>query len=408
MLIPITNTPRDYAWGSTSAMAELLQREPTGRPEAEFWLGAHPGSPARILTPELTGADNLAAWIAKDPHAAVGDREQLPFLLKILAAESSLSLQAHPTAEQARVGFERENGLGIPLDAAERNYRDPYPKPEIVYALSENFDALCGFRPLDETHQVFQALGVSDLVPQWESLPDLFEWLLAGDNAVGRLLEQVVAGATAADSTADSTADSQTGDGMASGANDLVRTLTGVHPGDPGILCALLLNRVTLRRGQALYLPAGNVHAYLRGVGIELMSASDNVLRGGLTTKHVDVPELMRVLNFKPGPVPYLAGINESSGVELFQPAGSELLLARITGDTRRDLTGPAIALCVDGGFEVRGAASSAEGARHDIAAAGRGRGSARLRRGDALYVTPDEAELTVTGSGELFLATTP
>ena len=162
MFVPIANTPRPYEWGSKTAIAEVLDREPSGEPEAELWLGAHPGSPSRILTPEHTGgARDLAEWIAEDPTSALGDFAEggrLPFLLKLLAAAAPLSLQAHPTLEQAREGFARENEAGVPLTAPDRNYKDAFPKPEVIVALSDSFDALCGFRPVSEFRAMVGAL----------------------------------------------------------------------------------------------------------------------------------------------------------------------------------------------------------------------------------------------------------
>jgi len=153
MFLAITNTPRDYAWGSRSAIAELLGRAPSGRPEAELWLGAHAGSPSIVVNPAVVdGADTLADWFAAEPARALGrDRDELPFLLKVLAADEPLSIQAHPTPEQAEAGFAAEEAAGVPIDSPTRNYKDPFPKPEIIVALSESFDALCGFRTPAET-----------------------------------------------------------------------------------------------------------------------------------------------------------------------------------------------------------------------------------------------------------------
>ena len=143
MFVGIENTPRDYAWGSETAISALLGTTPSGGPEAELWLGSHPGSPARVIDPgQVGGARNLTEWIAAAPSDALGTHPRLPFLLKVLAAASPLSLQAHPSAEQAQEGFARENALGVRLDAPERNYKDPYPKPEIICAVSDRFEAL--------------------------------------------------------------------------------------------------------------------------------------------------------------------------------------------------------------------------------------------------------------------------
>lgn len=382
MFVAIANTPRDYAWGSTTAMPELLGTTPTGRPEAELWLGAHPGSPARILDPSAVGGSpDLAAWIETEPRQALGHHPRLPFLMKVLAASAPLSLQAHPTAAQAREGFARENGWGIPLDAPHRNYRDAYPKPEIIYALSDRFEALCGFRPHDEAVRVFTALGLEELTPRIADLPELFASLMARGANVGAHIARAIEAASSWDGA----------DDVVSAAADTVRILAQAYPGDAGIVCALLLNRVTLRRGQSLYLAAGNIHAYLSGVGIEVMTASDNVLRGGLTPKHVDVPELLRVLDFTAGPPPWLTPDVVTDSLEIFRPGTDDFVLAHVTGDAEYPLSGPAIALCTTGSFRIDGARARTE-----------------LSRGDAVYITPEESALSIAGSGELFVATTP
>lgn len=420
MFVAIGNTPRDYAWGSTTAIAELLGTEPSGRPEAELWLGAHPGSPSRIVeashaassaaTDGATGgAADLATWIAAEPDAALGGLPRLPFLLKVLAAARPLSLQAHPDASRAAAGFAAENAAGIPLDAPHRNYRDPHPKPEIIVALSERFVALCGFRPVEEARAVLHGLGLDELVPRLASLPALVGWLLAGGPEVEALVERVSALAAAVPVAAPPASGGRTNlkeitpehdhngtevvdsgpDSVVLGALETVRVLADAFPGDAGILSALLLNRVTLTRGEALYLPAGNIHAYLSGVGIELMTASDNVLRGGLTRKHVDVAELLEVLDFAPAPIPYLTP-DVAPGLAFYRPDGAGFALAHATADVRLTLTGPAIALCTAGSFNIDGRATSGV-----------------IARGEALYITPDEGELAIAGTGDLFVATT-
>jgi len=388
--VAITNTPRDYAWGSRTALAELLGTVASGQPEAERWLGAHPGSPSRIVEPDKTsGAQNLAQWIGIDRAAALGGWGRLPFLMKVLAAGSPLSLQAHPTASQAREGFARENALGIPLDAPNRNYRDESAKPEVIVALSDEFEALCGFRPREEAAEVLTWLGIEELVPRLDDVRELFAWLMQGgpdvDSLLLRVAEQV------AEAGDDREHPGQVARAVATDAVDTARRLAQAHPGDPGTLCALLLNRVTLRKGEALYLPAGNIHAYLAGVGIEVMTASDNVLRGGLTPKHVDLPELFRVLDFTMGPPPWLAPERVAPEVMMYRPGIDEFVLARITGDADIPITGPAIALCLTGSLELTGAS----GAMH-------------LSRGQSVFISPDERRVSVRGSGEVFLATTP
>lgn len=402
MFVAISNTPRDYAWGSTTAIAQLLGTPASGAPEAELWLGAHPGSPSRIVNPAVVGgAADLAAWIDASPRDALGARTRLPFLMKVLAASAPLSLQAHPTHEQAREGFERENALGIPIDAPHRNYRDEYQKPEIIFALSETFVALCGFRPIEDSRLALAAVGLSELAQRLGDLRALFAWLMTGGPDVDALVERATASATvgrtnlkeirvdSGDSDAKGRDDS--GNSVVFDALETVRVLSETHPGDPGIVCALLLNRVTMKAGEALYLPAGNIHAYLSGLGIEVMTASDNVLRGGLTPKHVDVPELLRVLNFTPGPPPWLAPDAISPRLDVFRPGDGDFVLAHATGDADLRLTGPAISVCIAGSMTLSGAVSATT-----------------LSRGDAVYVTPDEERLSLTGTGDVFVATTP
>lgn len=392
MFIPISNTPRDYAWGSTTAIPEILGTRPSGKPEAELWLGAAEGSPSVILNPEsLGGATNLAAWIDTDPKTALGDYAgagRLPFLLKLLAAASPLSLQAHPTPHQAMEGYARENAAGIPLDSPLRNYKDSSAKPELIYALSEHFDALCGFRPVDQSRTIVKAFidaapadttaleGLLHHLNAGDAPRTAFEWLLSRGEGVDAVVELVTELAP-----------------LVAGwqlETDTVTSLAHDYPGDPGVVISLLLNRVQLIAGEALYLPAGNIHAYLDGVGVELMAASDNVLRGGLTPKHIDVPELLSVLDFRPMQVPYLRPERPAAGVEVFRPDVPDFVLVRLTAAATWVIDGPAILLCTAGEFAVAGAQSSAT-----------------ISRGESSYVTPDEGRLAFTGTGTVFLSTT-
>jgi len=382
MFVRIGNTPRDYAWGSTTAIAGLLGTTPSGAPEAELWLGAHPGSPARILdTTQTDGAADLAHWTQT--------AGKLPYLLKVLAAASPLSLQAHPSSAQARAGFERENAEGLAPDSPERNYKDPFHKPEMIFALSDPFDALCGFREPAESRAALERLAGGDravaaFAATLEGEPaDVLrratEWLLGGAPEVADVVDGVVAAA-------------QDAEGIDA---DTVRMLAAAFPGDPGIVLALLLNRVALRPGDALYLPAGNIHAYLRGLGVELMAASDNVLRGGLTPKRIDVPELVSILDFRPFAVTPMVRERPAPGVEEFVPDVPDFRLIRIEvgGDVPAasvDIPGTAIVLCTAGEVEVEGATEAL-----------------RLKRGEAAVVTADERRLSVVGgAGTLFVAT--
>jgi len=384
MFLGITNTPRDYAWGSVTAIPELLGRTVTGAPQAELWLGAHAGSPSVVVNPAMVGgADTLRDWIADEPETALGpDRTDLPFLLKVLAAAAPLSLQAHPTPEQAAEGFAREEREGIPLDDPARNYKDPFPKPELVVALSERFEALSGFRPVEETLAEVRVLdaGTGRLGPLevhlLHGLEDTVRWLETADESALAVVQAASDLAVALD------------DDLLTPNTATVRDLATSWPGDPGIVVSLLMHRVTLGAGQAMYLPAGNIHAYLDGLGIELMAPSDNVLRGGLTPKHVDVPELLRVLDLTAYPAPVLEPERIAGGVDRFAPDGVGFALLRVDGDGRpaglstggvAPLVGPSIAICTEGVVTLVGAQSAT-----------------LLRKGESCFITPDEGDVTV------------
>ncbi len=385
MFVGITNTPRDYAWGSVGEISALLGHAASASREAELWLGAHPGSPSRVVGSDetlLDIVDRIDTGIDAGIDAGIVDG-RLPFLLKVLAAGAPLSLQAHPTAEQAAAGFARENAAGIALDAPSRNYKDAHPKPELIYAISERFDALCGFRQNVEVLEVIDRLaelcradgrdtfaGWRELVAAAPTLRPAFEWLITRGDGVDELLAALVTTARAHPTEF-----------------DLVVELADAYPGDPGIAIALMLNRVSLSPGEALYLPAGNIHAYLRGLGIELMTSSDNVLRGGLTPKHIDVSELLSVLDFTSVGVPYLTGVTVAPGITRFAPAGADFALTRIDGDAKVLISSAAIALCTGGQFRIDGM-----------------RAGTTMERGDSVFITADEDELLFHGSGTVFL----
>lgn len=339
----IDNVLRDYAWGSTTAIASLLGRPESGRPEAELWIGAHPDSPSVAHVPEDVTQTPLDALIARDPEHFLGAESvalfgpRLPFLAKILAAAQPLSLQVHPSLEQARAGFARENEAGVAADAANRNYRDDNHKPEMIFALTP-FEALCGFRPAAETRQILQhVLSAFDAVEG--EVPGLVPALLAdlddADEGAGlrRAFERLISGGqSVADATAQVVAALLAGSSFAPFEAELgtVVSLNEKYPGDPGVLISLFLNRISLQPGEAVYLPAGNVHAYLHGLGVEVMASSDNVLRGGLTPKFVDVPELLRTIDFHPVAVPMLGAESTVLDQELYRPPFAEFQLQRI------------------------------------------------------------------------------
>ncbi|MFD5277218.1 mannose-6-phosphate isomerase, class I [Pseudarthrobacter sp. NPDC058362] len=344
----LENVLRDYAWGSTTAIAALLGRPESGRPEAELWIGAHSGSPSVAHVPEDGTDTPLDALISRDPEHFLGADSvarfgpRLPFLAKVLAAAEPLSLQVHPSLEQARAGFARENDAGLPADAANRNYRDDNHKPEMIFALTP-FEALCGFRPAAATRRILEHLVQSfgaARIPVPVVLSGLLEDLSGGGDGEGgdsealqRAFRRLITGGEdVAEATSHVVSLLKSGAPLASYQAELstVVNLDSKYPGDPGVLISLLLNRISLQPGEAVYLPAGNVHAYLHGLGVEVMASSDNVLRGGLTPKFVDVPELLRTIDFKPVAVPMLDAERTVLDQELFRPPFEEFQLQRI------------------------------------------------------------------------------
>ncbi|MET8424257.1 mannose-6-phosphate isomerase, class I [Nocardia sp. NPDC004860] len=354
---------RSYAWGSRTALAQLCGRPvPSAHPEAELWFGAHPADPARV---QINGhSESLLELVSADPQRELGPVSgefggKLPFLLKVLAAEEPLSLQAHPSVEQARAGFARENHNGVAIDSPMRNYRDENHKPELVVAL-HRFEALAGFRDPRQTVRLLNALDVPELSQYAELLaaqPDsaglrtLFTtWIALPQGSLSMLLPKVLDGCVRYLSEARSG-----GAGKEFVAE--VRTaleLAEAYPGDAGVLAALLLNRITLEPGEGLFLDAGNLHAYLRGVGVEIMANSDNVLRGGLTPKHVDVPELLRVLDFEPLDLPVVTAERVSDSVFRYHTPAPEFALSRFELPAGAEpvpvlRSGPGIALVTHG-----------------------------------------------------------
>lgn len=331
---------QEYAWGDTESIPHLLRRPPDGVPKAELWMGAHPRGCS-----EVEDGTCLAELIAADPMANLGQEVherfgQLPFLFKVLAAAEPLSIQAHPTLDQAIAGFARENQEGIQLDAPHRIYRDDNHKPELIAALTP-FHAKCGFRPLSESRQLFSQLvsaaGETDLEP-------IVEILFGSSDDPGTVYKNALSYILGASESLQSSIASATVQGAVALAGvtaaDRFRTelewtgrIAMSFPGDSGVTIALLLNHVVLEPGQAVFLGAGNLHAYLSGVGMELMANSDNVVRGGLTPKHKDADELLKVVDCSPIDVPvqtptsdrwrYEAPVPEFTLQRLIDPKGS-------------------------------------------------------------------------------------
>ncbi|MDA8140823.1 MAG: mannose-6-phosphate isomerase, class I [Desulfobacteraceae bacterium] len=395
-LFKLRNTIQPYPWGSRTAIADLLGKpSPSGHPEAELWMGAHPKASSQVW---FQGRwQSLHDLIRKDPLPLVGQTvldlcgPQLPFLFKVLAVEQPLSIQAHPSKELAIEGFARENTEGIALSAPHRNYRDDQHKPECVCAITP-FQALCGFR---KPQDIFGLLG-----PVWpaDQRGDLDGLKNSSGNGALRsffvnlmtleknrrvdLVQEVVAASKA-----------------------IVKkhivyrwivTLNDAFPEDVGVLSPALLHLIELQPGQALFLPAGRPHAYLQGVAIELMANSDNVLRGGLTSKHIDTAELLRVLDFSPSPLqvlePQAAGALEliyTSQADEFQLSVLNPQIDHIFDSGRRPLT-PEVLLCIEGqvNFQWEGNAKGLE-----------------VHKGESVFVPAEVNRYAIHGQATLYRA---
>jgi mannose-6-phosphate isomerase len=318
----VTGVVQHYGWGDPDLIPALLDVPADGRPWAELWLGTHPGGPATV-----SGGAPL--------RESVGE---LPYLLKVLAAGEALSLQTHPSREQAVAGFEREESAGIPVDAPTRIYRDPFPKPELICALTP-FDALCGFRPVHTSAALFDELGLPEVAAQLrrDGLPTLVASLYRREVPLDPIVSACV--------------------GQVHSAARLVTRLAEQYPDDPSVAITLLLHRVQLSRGEAIFLGPGNLHAYLEGAGIEIMSASDNVVRGGMTTKHVDVEELLAVLDIRPIADPRVPPTDHGEGRWSYDTPDTPFRLWRfeVAGPFSHTATGRELVICADGATDLVG-----------------------------------------------------
>ncbi len=379
---------KPYAWGSTSGIAELRGRiAPTPGPEAELWMGAHPSGPSGL---DRDGtATTLDRVVAADPERELGPGSvarfgpRLPFLLKVIAAEKALSIQVHPDRDQARSGFQAENARGMAPGDPARNYVDDWPKPELVCAVTP-FEALAGMRPGPEAAELLESLDIAQLRPFVDAaragdhkgaLGGILGWPEAERKP---LLDQVV------DACGRVT-------GRFAGAARAAVRLADDHPGDMGILASLLLRHVTLRPGEALFMPAGGLHAYLRGLAVEVLANSDNVLRAGLTPKHIDVTELLRILD-PHAAIPLLEPVPVADGVSTWDSAAAEFRLYRLTlADRGVELpgAGPRIVLCLDGELVLRNDSGS----------------WLKLARGGSCFVPAAEVGVTAEGTATAVVA---
>lgn len=343
---PIRGVAQHYSWGDTDAIPRILGVQPDGRPWAEWWLGTHPGGPATTDT-------------GTPLREVSGD---LPYLVKLLAAAAPLSLQTHPDTATAEAGFAREQAAGLRVDDPRRIYRDPSAKPEVLIALTA-FDSLCGFRPLGDTEQLLHSIGADELAG-----------LLRTDGleaAVSALYRRHVDPVRVVMACRHHDSDEAR----------LVAHLDRMYPADPSVVVTLFLNRVRLSAGQAIHLTPGNLHAYLHGVGVEVMGASDNVVRGGMTNKHVDVEELLRVLRFEPLQHPAVTADETAPGMWRYPTTGAPFVVTRldVAGRMPYRSTSRTVLLCTEGD-------------------------SGPLHHGEAAYLAPGD-ELVLAGPATVWAA---
>jgi mannose-6-phosphate isomerase len=370
LLVRISGEEKNYPWGSKNLIQDHLGLGQTNQALAEIWFGTHDGGQSKLLSSSKTLAE------------AIGSK--LSFLVKFLAADSPLSIQVHPNSPQAKAGFAKENAAGLDLTDPKRNYKDDSHKPEILIALSP-FEALCGFRPRAEVLEIFLAFSES------EARFGELAALAATDASIEEIFSELLEDQLLAERF-NSTVESLDADSLAEGARALVVGLLEKYPGDTGALVALLLNHIELESGEAIYLPAGNVHAYLSGLGLEVMAASDNVLRGGLTSKHIDKAELKQIADFSELAKPVVSTKKLAEGLVEYPVAASEFLVyrAQISGSNLLadiDLPAAAVIVCVSGEIAVGTSQEQRE----------------VLKKGEVVFAS-EAKKFSLSGSGDAFV----
>ncbi|QLP22466.1 mannose-6-phosphate isomerase [Enterobacter roggenkampii] len=381
----LINSVQNYAWGSKTALTDLYGiANPNNLPMAELWMGAHPKSSSKIE--DASGqARSLRDVIDADKAALLGDKVaqrfgELPFLFKVLCADQPLSIQVHPNKQASEIGFAKENAAGIPLDAAERNYKDPNHKPELVFALTP-FLAMNAFREFSEIISLLQPVaGAHNAIahflenPNAEALSQLFASLL---NMQGEEKSHALAVLKAA-------LESQQGEPW-----ETIRLIAQFYPDDSGLFSPLLLNVVKLNQGEAMFLFAETPHAYLQGVALEVMANSDNVLRAGLTPKYIDIPELVANVKFVAKPAAELLTQPVKNGAELDFPIPVEDFAFSLHDLSQTETTiaqeSAAILFCVEG-----------EATLH------KGEQRLVLKPGESAFVAANESPVSVSGTGRL------
>ncbi len=371
-----------YDWGSAEDIPAFLRRSGDGSPVAEVWMGTHPLAPAMAHR-----ADGAQVPLAEEAGP-------LPFMLKILAASSPLSIQVHPNAAGAAAGFAAEEAAGVPIDAPERVYKDPNPKPEMVYALT-TFDTLVGFRPTAEILRVLASLEHPYAVSLGDDLRSN-----PGFRGIVRLVERILADPEAPSVVAGIVEECRAAHEQGIDIKRAFATVLEIekhHPEDPGVIVSLLLNRLTLQPGEAAYLDAGIIHAHLSGMCLEVMVTSDNVLRAGLTSKHIDRPGLVRALDEGMSRLARVTPTQFGFSTDVFSPT-SDFALAVAQASQAE----PAGALLPEAGRRILVCTGG------EVALVNEAGQSLWLKRGDTAYAGEDDGAVRVVGTGEVAQAYLP
>ncbi|MCF7455148.1 mannose-6-phosphate isomerase, class I [Vibrio sp. A1-1] len=389
MIYKLNNVIQNYAWGSTDSLSTLFGVDnPDNEPQAELWMGAHPNGCSQLEDQNVFLSDYLNEHRESALGQYTADRYgQLPYLFKVLAARTPLSIQVHPNKRNSELGFERENQLGIELTAGNRNYKDSNHKPELVYAIT-SYKAMNGFRPIEDIIVMFEEVGINALSDDVaalkknqdaEGLKTFFTVMLklSGSKQKQALadLEQCYVLTSLSASTKQALRYSQ--------------EFAKHYPGDNGLFAPLFLNIVELKPGQAMFLHAETPHAYVQGTALEVMASSDNVLRAGLTPKHIDVEELVVNTRFEPiSPDALLLSPLKKEGTSHFPVPVDDFKfdVVEVTGSEKKLYVRSAeIVFCIEGVVDIIS-----------------GSKLITLRAGDSIFVPYCVAEYKYKGKGQI------
>ncbi len=376
------NVIQDYAWGSHTSVNTLFGIEnPSNQPQAEIWMGAHPNGCSQV---DVAGEwVSLATLIKQNPEGMLGADTltrygELPYLFKVLAAEKALSIQVHPSKQQAEIGYAKENMSGVALNAANRNYKDPNHKPELVYALTP-YQAMNGFRELDEMITLFEQVDILEIKP-------LISDLKGGrDSAALEVFFSALLSLTGEQKTAAVAALMRYA--KANTEQPLFALLVDLekqYPDDIGLFSPLMLNVLTLQPGEAMFLDACTPHAYIHGTGLEIMANSDNVLRAGLTPKYMDVDELVDCTRFKPMPShTLLTQPIKEAGIEHYPVPVNDFKISLYQGKHQLSVESAEIVFAVDAPVTLRA-----------------GDTSLTLQKGESAFVPANVRQYQLEGEG--------